>query len=105
MSTKTESETIVLERDEDEITYVPRWHVIMWNDDYTPIDFVADMLVRYFEYPKPSARKRADKIERNGQAIIGTYTRDIAETKIAIVMLNAKTGGYPLKLTLEKELS
>lgn len=88
------------------ITYKepPLHNVIMHNDDVTTMDFVVMVLVQIFHKTVETAEEIMMKIHNEGSAIVGTYHKDIAESKAAYTMGIAKANGFPLKLTTEEIL-
>lgn len=93
----------ILEKEIDE-TYVappPWYHVIINNDDYTPMDFVVEVLMHYFYLDPDKATQLMLQVHHQGKAIGGTYTAEIAETKVVQVMQYAKEHGHPLLCTME----
>jgi ATP-dependent Clp protease adaptor protein ClpS len=80
----------------------PMFNVIMLNDDYTPMDFVVDVLKGVFRMTHEDAVSTMLKIHHNGEANCGTYTRDVAETKMEIAVNMAKNHEYPLQCTIEQ---
>lgn len=78
------------------------WKVVFLNDDYTPMEFVVEMLTGQFSKSPEDAERITWEIHQTGKGIAGTYTFEIAETKAHIVMQRAQEDGYPLKLSLEE---
>lgn len=74
----------------------PMWHVVLYNDDYTPMEFVVEMLTHYFGHDELTATAIMLDVHAKGEGIAGTYTRDVAETKGAMVMHRAQEAGHPL---------
>jgi ATP-dependent Clp protease adaptor protein ClpS len=79
------------------------YKVLLINDDYTPMDFVVDILERIFDKDHAVATDLMLKVHQDGSAVCGVYTYDIAETKVAIVTEEALQKGYPLQCIMEKE--
>lgn len=79
----------------------PMYHVILFNDDYTPMEFVVDVLKRFFFKDEITANQLMLQIHTQGKAICGTYTYEIAETKHDQVTHYAKIHQHPLACTLE----
>lgn len=79
-----------------------RYSVVMHNDDYTPMDFVVQVLMEVFYKGKNEAVKLMLAVHQGGKAVVGTYPYDIALTKIRIVTEMAEQEGYPFRLTLEE---
>ncbi len=76
------------------------YHVVMHNDDFTPMDFVTMVLIRHFFHPASEAESLMMKIHRQGEAIAGTYPYDIAASKKRKVTDLARQNNFPLRLTL-----
>lgn len=77
--------------------------VLMHNDDYTTQVFVVDVLQTVFGYSQTQATQLMLLVHKTGMAVVGVYTREIAEAKIAKTTEKARAHGYPLKLTMEPE--
>lgn len=78
------------------------YNVIMHNDDVTTMDFVVTVLVHIFRKSHEVAEEIMMKIHTEGSAVVGTYSRDIAESKAQYTMDMARANGFPLKLTTEE---
>ena len=81
----------------------PRYKVLLLNDDYTPMDFVVFVLLRYFRKSEAEAYQVMQEAHEKGVSVAGIYTFELAETKVAQVMDAAKKERYPLRLGLEPE--
>ncbi|HEU0055028.1 MAG TPA: ATP-dependent Clp protease adaptor ClpS [Longimicrobium sp.] len=81
----------------------PMYRVLLHNDDYTSMDFVIDVLVRYFEKTATEATRIMLLVHHAGVGVAGIYTRDEAETRVERVVTAAKAEGYPLLLTTEPD--
>ena len=79
-----------------------RYAVLLHNDDYTTMEFVVEVLQRYFHKEGEEAMRVMLEVHRKGKGIAGIYTRDIAETKVTQVTEDARSRGFPLKCTLEE---
>ena len=77
--------------------------VLLLNDDYTPMDFVVEVLKRFFNLNETAATQVMLNVHILGKGICGVYTRDIAETKVAQVIDCARSQEYPLLCTMEPE--
>lgn len=78
-----------------------RWKVLLHNDDYTTMDFVVHVLMTHFHKSPPEATHVMLQVHHKGVGVAGVYTRDIAETKAAEAMAEARENGMPLLLTTE----
>lgn len=77
------------------------YHVVLYNDNYTTMDFVVFILENVFHHPNAVAEKIMLDVHQNGKGIAGTYTRDIAETKALQTRNLAKEYKFPLKCVAE----
>lgn len=81
----------------------PRYHVMLLNDDFTPMDFVVWILANIFNKEDQAARQIMLDVHEKGSAIVGTYRLEIAEQKIFETMETAKLNDYPLKAKIIEE--
>lgn len=80
----------------------PRLHqVLMLNDDFTPMEFVIDVLQHFFGKDRETATQIMLKIHLDGKGVCGVYSFEVAETKVALVMDAAKQAGHPLQAVTE----
>jgi ATP-dependent Clp protease adaptor protein ClpS len=80
-----------------------RYVVVLHNDDYTTMEFVVHVLMKFFHIGETESTQIMLQVHHKGYGIVGTYTRDVAETKAAQVMDYAKEHGHPLRCTAEPE--
>lgn len=92
---------MVLERKLQKSPPPPMHQVIMLNDDYTPMEFVVDVLQSFFNKDEHTANMIMQKVHMEGRGVCGVYTRDIAHTKVALVMDAAAQAGHPLQCVAE----
>jgi ATP-dependent Clp protease adaptor protein ClpS len=78
------------------------YKVIMLNDDYTPMEFVIHVLERFFSKNREEATKIMLHVHQRGVGVCGTFTYEIAETKVTQVMDFARQHQHPLQCTVEK---
>ncbi len=102
MSVQTDSSTSVLEGEELDHAFPEEYEVIMLNDDFTPMDFVVDMLISIFHKNPVEATRLMLLVHTTGRAVVGVYTYDIASTKINEVHTRARAEGYPLKCIMKR---
>jgi len=80
----------------------PRLYVvILHNDDYTPMDFVIEVLMDVFRKDELTATKIMLNVHNLGKGICGSYSYEIAETKVAKVVELAEINDYPLRASME----
>jgi ATP-dependent Clp protease adaptor protein ClpS len=93
----------VIERSAVETLEPPMGRVIMWNDDFTPMDFVVGVLVSIFKKNTEEANRIMLDVHRKGKGLAGVYPYEIAETKANQAIVRAKQRGLPFRMTVEKE--
>ncbi len=81
----------------------PMFKVILLNDDYTPMEFVVEVLKAVFHKPHAEATRIMLHVHQNGMGVAGVYPYEIADTKVRTVEELARQAEYPLKCTMEKE--
>lgn len=94
-------DTDVLEKPEEKVKEPELYKVVLLNDDYTPREFVVEILVQVFRKSGTDAHKIMMTAHRSGRATVGVYTYDIATTKVSQARNKAKENGYPLKFVVE----
>lgn len=82
-----------------EIREPHKWAVIFWNDDFTTMEFVVKVLNDVFFKELHEAEEIMMKVHREGQAVVGVYTYDIAVSRTRIANEMARKAGFPLKIT------
>jgi ATP-dependent Clp protease adaptor protein ClpS len=79
------------------------YKVLMLNDDYTPMEFVVDVLQHIFQKTREEANKIMLHVHQKGVGVCGVYTYEVAETKVTQTVDYARKNQHPLQCTLEKE--
>jgi ATP-dependent Clp protease adaptor protein ClpS len=83
-------------------TKPPRmYQVVLLNDDYTPMEFVVMVLQEYFKRDLETATQIMLKIHHEGRGVCGVYSKDVAATKVELVLAAARRGGHPLQCIME----
>lgn len=83
-------------------TKPPRMYkVVMLNDDFTPMEFVVMVLQEYFRLDHEAATQIMLKIHHDGRAVCGVFTKDVAATKVELVLAAARRSGHPLQCIME----
>jgi len=80
----------------------PMYKVMLLNDDYTPMDFVIQVLESFFQLDHERATQIMLHVHTKGVGVCGVFTRDIAETKVAQVNDYSRKNQHPLLCTMEK---
>jgi ATP-dependent Clp protease adaptor protein ClpS len=80
----------------------PMYKVLLLNDDYTPMDFVVHILQKFFQKSYDEAMQVMLAVHQLGVGVAGTFSREIAETKVTQVNEYSKSCQHPLKATMEK---
>ncbi len=101
MATKQQN-TSLLEAERSKSKPPMLYKVILFNDDYTTMDFVIEVLQTFFAMNRERATQVMLKVHQEGSAICGIYPKDIAETKVAQVTAFAKQREHPLRCELEE---
>ena len=81
----------------------PLYKVMLLNDDYTPMEFVVIVLERFFGMNQAQAFDIMLAVHKKGLAVVGVFSHEVAETKVAQVMDFARQHQHPLQCTMEKE--
>ena len=81
----------------------PLFKVMLLNDDYTPMEFVVELLKMVFNKPHAEATRIMLHVHQNGMGVAGVYPYEIAESKVRTVEELARENQYPLKCVMEKE--
>ena len=81
----------------------PLYKVLLLNDDYTPMEFVVHVLERFFGLNHAQAFEIMLTVHKKGLAVVGVFSAEVAETKVAQVMDFARRHQHPLQCTMEKE--
>jgi ATP-dependent Clp protease adaptor protein ClpS len=81
----------------------PLYKCILLNDDYTPMEFVVEILKSVFHRTQAEATRIMLHVHQNGMGVAGVFPYEVAETKIRAVEELAKENQFPLKCVMEKE--
>jgi len=95
---KTQSSTIT----RTELKFPSSYNVVFINDDYTPMDFVIQVLVEIFNKSLEDAKKITLDVHEKGKGIAGTYNFELAEQKKAETVNVSRHNGHPLTVMVEK---
>lgn len=84
------------------LAHPKRYKVLLHNDDYTTMEFVVEVLQSVFHRSHTESVQIMLHVHRNGVGVAGVYTREVAETKIAVVEGMARHHEFPLKCSMEE---
>lgn len=85
-----------------ELKQPPLYRVVLLNDDYTPMEFVVEVLERFFGMDRSRATQIMLHVHTRGKGVCGVFSRDIAETKVEQVNTYARQHQHPLLCVMEK---
>ena len=91
----------ILEAQRSKLKPPPMFKVMLLNDDYTPMEFVVMVLQEYFKRDLETATQIMLKIHHDGRGVCGVYSKDVAATKVELVLAAARRGGHPLQCIME----
>lgn len=91
-----------VERARPKLKRPPLYKVILLNDDYTPMEFVVQVLERFFQLDRVRATQVMLHVHTRGVGVCGVFARDVAETKVAHVNEYSRSHQHPLLCTMEE---
>ncbi|MDN5874170.1 MAG: ATP-dependent Clp protease adapter ClpS [Sinobacteraceae bacterium] len=94
--------TLVTEPAKPELKQPPMYRVVMLNDDYTPMEFVVQVLQQFFHHMRDKAVQIMLQVHQSGRAVAGVYSAEVAETKVAQVNAFARKHQHPLLTVMER---
>ena len=98
-----DTDVIIDEKIKINVKEPKRYKVVMLNDDFTPMDFVISVLMRFFKHSENTATVLTTQIHEEGSGIAGIYSYEIAERKALETTKESQQNGFPLRLKLEEE--
>ncbi len=98
---RDDGDSVVLERRPQKTAPPKMYQVVMLNDDYTPMEFVVEVIQEYFNKDRETATQIMLAIHLDGRGVCGVYSRDMAATKVDQVMEAAHQAGHPLQCVSE----
>src|SRR5512139_3797799 len=93
---------LVVEESTPKVRQPPLYNVVLLNDDYTPMEFVVDVLEKFFRMDRSGATRVMLEVHTRGKGVCGVFTYEIAETKVAQVTSYSRDHQHPLMCTLEE---
>ena len=97
------SDTSVISKSRPKAKRPPLYKVLLLNDDFTPMEFVVHVLEKFFSINHDDAVQIMLAVHKEGVAVVGIYSHEIAETKVTQVMDYSRKNQHPLQCTMEKE--
>ncbi|MFM6986846.1 MAG: ATP-dependent Clp protease adapter ClpS [Hydrogenophaga sp.] len=94
-------DAVVLERRTQRVPPPQMFRVVLLNDDFTPMEFVVQVIQEFFSKDRETATQIMLKIHLEGKGVCGIYTRDVAGTKVDQVLQAARHAGHPLQCLSE----
>lgn len=93
---------LALQEAKPQLKIPPLYKVILLNDDFTPMDFVIEVLMAFFAMPEDLATQVMLQIHTQGLGVCGTFSKDVAETKVVIVNEFSREHQHPLLCSMEE---
>jgi ATP-dependent Clp protease adaptor protein ClpS len=93
---------LAVETAKPEVARPPLYQVVLLNDDYTPMDFVVEVLQVFFTMNREKATQVMLHVHTRGKGVCGIFTREVAETKVTQVNEFSKHHQHPLLCTMEQ---
>ena len=97
-----QSHGLAVEEEKPKLKRPPLYRVILVNDDFTPMEFVVEVLQTVFSMERNNATRVMLEVHTKGKGVCGVYTHEIAETKVAQVTSIAQQQQHPLLCTMEE---
>ncbi|VUD68809.1 ATP-dependent Clp protease adapter protein ClpS [Thalassocella blandensis] len=92
---------VAVQEEKPKLKRPPMYKVVLINDDYTPMEFVIDVLERFFSMDKEQATRVMLTVHTQGKGVCGIFSRDVAETKAAQVNQYSRENEHPLLCEIE----
>lgn len=92
----------ILEKEHVRAAPPSMYHVMLCNDDYTPMEFVIEVLEKFFSMDLEKATQIMLQVHYEGKAICGTFSAEIAETKVMQVTMYSRENEHPLLCVMEQ---
>jgi len=101
MAEKTDGST-ALKPSAAKVKPPPMYQVVMYNDDYTPMEFVVEVLQMFFTLTRERATQIMLKVHTEGRGVCGVFPRDVASTKVDQVSAYSRKHQHPLQCAMEE---
>lgn len=96
-----QSDGLAIEEARPKVKRPPLYNVVLLNDDYTPMEFVVHILEYFFILSREKAVRVMLQVHTEGKGVCGTFSREIAETKVAQVNDYSRENQHPLLCVME----
>lgn len=96
------SDDLDIQEAKPEVKRPPLFKVLLLNDDFTPMEFVVEVLKDFFGMSEEKATQVMLHVHTRGVGVCGVYSKDVAETKVRLVNDHAQTHQHPLLCTMEE---
>ncbi|MEE2730868.1 MAG: ATP-dependent Clp protease adapter ClpS [Pseudomonadota bacterium] len=93
---------VAVEESKPDLAPPPMYQIVMLDDDFTPMEFVVDVLQMFFGMNREKATQIMLTVHTQGKASCGMFTKDVAETKVAQVIKFARENQHPLMCEVER---
>lgn len=93
---------LAVESAKPEVARPPLYQVLLLNDDFTPMDFVVEVLRSFFNLDQEQAVQIMLHVHTRGRGVCGVFTREVAETKVTHINEYSRSHQHPLLCTMEK---
>ena len=103
IANRPDDQTGVITKSRSETKKPSMYKVLLLNDDFTPMEFVIAILMRFFGMDEQRATTIMLHVHRRGVGVCGVYSYEVAETKVGQVVDFARRNEHPLQCTMEKE--
>lgn len=100
--TKSDSEAVILMQEKIKQKSPPMYKILLLNDDFTPMEFVIEVLKIFFSMNQEQATRIMLKVHTEGVGVCGVYPSDIANTKVSQVVEFARINQHPLRCVMEE---
>tara|TARA_B100001057_G_scaffold482505_1_gene557961 strand:+ start:64 stop:363 length:300 start_codon:yes stop_codon:yes gene_type:complete len=97
-----DTEVVIKDTEKLDISKPKKYSVILFNDDFTPMEFVIELLIGVFNHSQQTAEEITMKVHADGKGIAGVYYYEIAEQKVAESIALSRGSGFSLALDLEE---
>ena len=96
------NDNVAVQESKPKLKKPPLYKVILVNDDFTPMEFVVEVLQQFFHFTHEKAISTMLDVHTNGRGLCGIFTYEIAETKVSLVTQHAREYQHPLLCTMEE---